>query len=118
MLEVDVRRTRDDVLILDHENVHLLDGAEVPICASAASLSGGSMGGEWGEALTTLPRRRSHWRGELGVGLMLDFKEPGTESFIARAIRKSGFPLERLLVAGASTTSRRILREPRPAHSP
>lgn len=108
MLEVDVRRTRDDVLILDHENVHLLDGAEVPL-RERSFTQWRQHGGEWGEALTTLPEAFT-LAGELGVGLMLDFKEPGTESLIARAIRKSGFPLERLLVAGASTTSRRILR--------
>ena len=47
MLEVDVRRTRDDVLILDHENVHLLDGEEVPLrdrsfrhCSTTAATGG------------------------------------------------------------------------------
>ena len=41
---------------------------------------------------------------------MLDFKEPGSEALLARAIRRSGFPLDSLLVAGASEASRRLLR--------
>ena len=41
---------------------------------------------------------------------MLDFKEPGTENMLARAIRRHGFPRESLLVAGAGSASRRILR--------
>ena len=108
MLEVDVRRTRDDVLILDHENVHLLDGQEVPLWDRSFT-QWRRHGGEWGEDLTTLDDAFALALEE-GVGLMLDFKEPGTESLIARAIRRSGFPLDSLLVAGASDISRRILR--------
>ena len=108
MLEVDVRRTRDDVLILDHENVHLLDGEEVPLWDRSFT-QWQRNGGEWGEALTTLDETFALAAGA-GVGLMLDFKEPGSESLIARAIRRSGFPLDSLLVAGAGDASRRILR--------
>lgn len=108
MLEVDVRRTRDDVLILDHENVHLLDGEEVPLWDRSFH-QWRQHGGEWGEKLTTLDDAFA-LATEAGVGLMLDFKEPGTESLIARAIRHSGFPLGSLLVAGAGDASRRILR--------
>ncbi len=108
MLEVDVRRTRDDVLILDHENVHLLDGEEVPL-RDRSFTQWRRHGGEWGEELTTLDETFA-LAAEEGVGLMLDFKEPGTESLIARAIRRSGFPLDALLVAGAGDISRRILR--------
>ena len=108
MLEVDVRRTRDDVLILDHENVHLLDGQEVPL-RDRSFTQWCRHGGEWGEELTTLNDAFA-LATEASVGLMLDFKEPGTESLIARAIRHSGFPLDSLLVAGAGSTSRRILR--------
>ena len=108
MLEVDVRRTRDDVLILDHESVHLLDGVEVPL--RDRSLSQWRLhGGDWGDTLTTLDEAFDLARQE-GVGLMLDFKEPGTENMLARAIRRHGFPREMLLVAGATTPSRRILR--------
>lgn len=41
---------------------------------------------------------------------MLDFKEAETEALLARTIRRSGFPLDSLLVTGANETSRRILR--------
>ena len=108
MLEVDVRRTRDDVLILDHENVHLLDGEEVPLRDRSFS-QWQKHGGDWGEALLTLEKVLALAM-EAEVGLMLDFKEPGTEVLIARVIRKSGFPLSSLLVAGAGDVSRRILR--------
>jgi len=108
MLEVDVRRTRDDVLILDHENVHLVDGVEVPLRDRSFS-QWSKHGGEWGAALTTLDAALA-LAGEAGAGLMLDFKEPGTETMVAKAVRKSGFPLESLLIAGAGETSRRILR--------
>lgn len=108
MLEVDVRRTRDDVLILDHENVHLLDGVEVPLRDRSFS-QWRQHGGDWGAALVTLEEVLV-FALEAEVGLMLDFKEPGTEGMIARAVRKSRFPLSSLLVAGAGETSRRILR--------
>ncbi len=108
MLEVDVRRTRDDVLILDHENVHLLDGEEVPL-RDRSFQQWRQHGGEWGEELATLDEAFD-LAGQAGVGLMLDFKEPGTEALIGRAIRGSGFPLDSLIVAGAGETSRRILR--------
>ena len=108
MLEVDVRRTRDDVLVLDHENVHLIDGEEVPL-RDRSFTHWLRHGGEWGEALTTLEDAIALAE-EAGVGLMLDFKEPGTEALLARAVRRSGFPLASLLVAGAGETSRRILR--------
>ena len=108
MLEVDVRRTRDDVLILDHENVHLIDGVEVPL-RDRSLTHWQRHGGEWGEALTTLDEA-IELASQAGVGLMLDFKEPGTEALVARTIRRSGFPLDALLVAGAGETSRRILR--------
>ena len=108
MLEVDVRRTRDDVLILDHENVHLLDGEEVPL-RDRTLAQWRQNGGDWGASLLTLDEVLEMAR-DADVGLMLDFKEPGTEGLMARAIRKSGFPLPSLLVTGAGETSRRILR--------
>jgi len=108
MLEVDVRRTRDDVLILDHENVHLLDGEEVPLRDRSFS-QWRQHGGEWGATLATLDQALA-LAAEVGVGLMLDFKEPGTEVMVARAVRRAGFPLDALLVAGAPEISRRILR--------
>lgn len=108
MLEVDVRRTRDDVLVLDHENVHLIDGEEVAIRERSYS-HWRRHGGEWGETLTTLDEVFDLAL-TTGVGLILDFKEPGTEALIARAIRGSKLPLDTLLVAGAGEVSRRILR--------
>lgn len=108
MLEVDVRRTRDDVLVLDHENVHLVDGVEVPL-RDRSFTHWQRHGGDWGAALTTLDEA-IELASQAGVGLMLDFKEAGTEALLARTLRRSGFPLDALLVAGAGETSRRILR--------
>lgn len=108
MLEVDVRRTRDDRLVLDHESVHLLDGVEVPL-RDRGFAHWRTHGGDWGQELTTLEDAFA-LASEAGVGLMLDFKEPGTETLLARAIRRSGFALDALVVAGAPAASRRILR--------
>ena len=108
MLEVDVRRTRDDVLVLDHDAVRHVAGQETPISAQSYS--------QWQAYLaeTEAPMATLddafQIASQSGVGLMLDFKEPGSENLVARAIRASGFPLDRLLVAGASEASRRILR--------
>lgn len=108
MLEVDVRRTRDDILILDHENVHLLDGEEVPLRDRSLS-QWRQHGGDWGQTLLTLDEVLTMAL-DADIGLMLDFKEPGTEGLLARAIRKAKFPRTHLLIAGAGDASRRILR--------
>ncbi len=108
MLEVDVRRTRDDALVLDQENVHLLDGEEVPLRDRSLS-QWRQNGGEWGQALLTLEDALTLAQ-DADVGLMLDFKEPGTEGLLARVLRKSKFPVSHLLIAGAGGASRRILR--------
>lgn len=107
MLKVDVRRTRDDILILSRESFRLLDGEEVRL--RDRSFSQWRLDeGEWGMALTTLDQAFA-LAAEAGVGLMLDFKDAGTEALLARTIRRSRFPLDSLLVTGASETSRRIL---------
>ncbi len=108
MVEVDVRSTQDDVLVIDHEAVRYFNGFETPLRERTYD--------EWKDLatdaqapLTTLEEvfalvRKAH------VGLMMDFKEPGTEAPLARAIRQSGLPWRSLLVAGAGDTSRKILR--------
>ncbi len=108
MLEVDVRRTRDDVLVLDHEAGRWVAGQETAIAALSHA--------QWRDytadtdaPLATLDDAFAI-AARHGVGLMLDFKEPGTEALLARAVRASGFPWERLLVSGASEASRRRLR--------
>ncbi len=108
MLEVDVRRTRDDALVLDQENVHLLDGEEVPLRDRSLS-QWRQHGGEWGQTLLTLEEALLLAQ-DAGVGLMLDFKEPGAEGLLARSLRKAKFPASDLLITGANEVSRRILR--------
>ena len=51
MLEVDVRRTRDDVLVLDHDAVRHVAGQETPISAQSYA--------QWEG---TSPRRTRRWR--------------------------------------------------------
>ncbi len=108
MLEVDVRRTRDDVLVLDHEAVRWVAGQETPISAQSYPQWQAYLA-ETDAPMATLDDA-FQLASQSGVGLMLDFKEPGSENLVARAVRRSGFPLDCLLVAGAGEASRRILR--------
>lgn len=108
MLEVDVRRTRDDVLVLEHDAVRLIGGQDTPIRERSWA--------EWrartedtDAPMATLEDAFAI-ASRANVGLMLDFKDPGMESLLARAIRQSGFPLDRLLVPGANELSRATLR--------
>ena len=58
MLEVDVRRTRDDVLVLDHDAVRHVAGQETPI--SAQSYPSGK------HILRRRTRRWRHWTTPFG----------------------------------------------------
>ncbi len=108
MLEVDVRRTSDDVLVLDHEAMRLTDGRDTPLHTRSYK--------EWqiqaAETHSPLPTLAEAFAlaSAASVGLMLDVRDPGIEALLARAIRKSRFPLDSLLVAIADNASRRILR--------
>ncbi len=108
MVEVDVRATLDDVLVVDHEAVRLVLGQETPL-GKRTNAEWQAHAAETGAPLPTLAEVFDLVR-RTGAGLMLDFKEPGTEGLLARAIRGSGLPYERLLVAGAPDASRQILR--------
>lgn len=108
MLLVDVRRTRDDVLVIDRDNVRMVDDREIPIREKTLS--------EWQRKtaeteypVTTLAEalaiaHTSH------VGMILELREPGAETLLARAIRQSHYPISWLLVSIADPTSRTILR--------
>ncbi|MEO7719018.1 MAG: glycerophosphodiester phosphodiesterase [Capsulimonas sp.] len=107
-LMVDVRRTRDDILVIDHDAVRMVDDREVPLHAKSLS--------EWrartadtDTPMATLDEAMSI-AASAKIGLILDFRESGTEALLARAIRGSGFPLDSILVTGADATSRVILR--------
>lgn len=113
MLEVDVRATRDEVLVLDHESVRSLGGHETPLRERVYAVWQ-EHAAETGAPLPTLTEVFSLVQ-QTGVGLMLDFKEPGTEALVARAIRRSGLAYDRLLLAGANETSRQIFRALDPA---
>lgn len=108
MVEVDVRRTRDDVLVIDHEAVRYYDGVETPLRERSLAQWLAKVSEDLGQ-LPTLDEVFALVR-QARVGLMLDFKEAGLEALLARAIRQSGLPLSSLLIAGADDASRKILR--------
>jgi glycerophosphoryl diester phosphodiesterase len=108
MLEVDVRRTRDDVLVINHDAVRMVAGQETAL--EALTYAEWQAYTEDTEAPLTALEPVFDLVARSRAGLMLDFKEPGTEALVARAVRASGLPMERILIAGASESSRRILR--------
>ena len=98
MVEVDVRMTQDNVLVVDHEAVRYYNGLETPLRERTYR--------QWKELpsdidapLTTLEEVFAFVR-QCNVGLMLDFKEPGTEAPLARAVRRSGLPMETVPISG------------------
>lgn len=108
MLMVDVRRTRDDILVIDRDAVRMIDDREVPLRdRSFADWERRTM--ETDAPVTRLDEAFSIAAGAR-VGLILDLREPGAEALVARAIRQSGLSLESLLVAPVDDTSRTILR--------
>lgn len=108
MVSVNVRSTRDEVLVIYHAAARRLDGVETLIREHDFA--------RWQSytADTDLPltplRDVMRWAKSAQVGLMLDFADVGTESALARAIRHSGLPFDSLLVVGAQEPSRQILR--------
>jgi glycerophosphoryl diester phosphodiesterase len=108
MLMVDVRRTRDDILVIDRDAVRMIDDREVPLRERAYA--------EWQRrtAETDAPVTRLDEAFSIAIGgragLILDLRESGTEALVARAIRQSGFPLDGLLVATSDETQRTIMR--------
>ncbi len=108
MLMVDVRRTSDDVLVIDHEAVRMLDDREVPIRdRSYADWSRKTADTE--APITKLDEVFAIAKNS-SVGLILDLREPGTEALIARAIRQSGLPQNWVTVASPDDTTRTIMR--------
>ncbi len=108
MLSLDVRVTRDDVLVIDHEAVRLLDGQELPLRARPFPRWQAYTADTDAPLLTLSDAFTFALSHE--TGLMLHLREPGTETLLARAIRQSGFPMERLLVCGADAPARKTLR--------
>jgi len=108
MLMVDVRRTRDDILIIDRDAVRMVDDHEVPLRHHPFA--------EWqrktAETDSPITRLDEAFAIAVGakVGLILDVREPGIEALLARAIRQSGLGLENVLVATSDETSRTIIR--------
>jgi glycerophosphoryl diester phosphodiesterase len=108
MLMVDVRRTRDDILVIDRDAVRLIDDREVHLREWSYS--------EWrrrtAESDAPITRLDEAFSIAMGAraGLILDLRETGTEALVARAIRQSGLALSGMLVASPDETSRAIIR--------
>lgn len=108
MLMVDVRRTRDDVLVIDRDAVRMIDDREVALRDRPYA--------DWlrrtsdTDAPITKLDEAFSVAASGRVGLILDLREPGTEALLARAIRQSGLPLTGILVATSDETSRTIIR--------
>lgn len=107
-VSVNVRSTRDDVLVVYHAAARRLDGPEALLREHAFA--------RWQSytADTDLPliplAAVLDWAKSVQVGVLLDFAEAGTEAALARAVRQSGLPFADILVVGAGAASRHTLR--------
>lgn len=107
-VSVNVRSTRDEILVMYHAAARLLDGTDTSLREHTFA--------RWQSytADTDLPlvplAEVLAWAKDSGIGLMLDFAETGTEAALARAIRQSGLAGDSLLVVGADKASRQTLR--------
>ncbi len=108
MVSVNVRATQGETLVVYHAALRLLDGVETllrehPFARWQAYTAD--------TELPLLPLADvMAWARQGRVGLMLDFQEPGTEAALARAVRRSGLPMDSVLVCGAERASRQMLR--------
>jgi len=108
MLEVDVRATKDQVLLISQPNVMLLYGKEVAFNERDYS--------EWdkyhsdtGTMFTTL-HMAMEFVAARDCGILLDVKEPGLENAIARLLRAFTIQPERILLALPTDNSRIVFR--------
>lgn len=109
MLEVDVRATVDNVLVLDHEPSRQVGSGAIPIKERTYD-EWQRYAAETGLPLATLEDAFALVK-NTEIALILDFKQPGIEGLLVDAMRNSGIPSERLLVPGANDSSRKILRQ-------
>ena len=108
MIAADVRCTSDDVLVLYNDAVMTIDGRDVPI-RQRTFRDLQQRTAEADAPISTL-NELFGLASQTGLGLMLALRETGIESLLARAIRKSGLPLDALLIWGADAASRTIIR--------
>ncbi|MDR3708877.1 MAG: glycerophosphodiester phosphodiesterase [Capsulimonadaceae bacterium] len=110
MIEIDVRTTRDEILVLEHNTFRPSAGRDVPIKDLSFS--------QWQQiaeeehnapALATL-EAAFNAAASRGVGLLLDIKDGGIEKLLARLIRKVGADPRTLMLAAPSDASKVILR--------
>ncbi|HEX5323445.1 MAG TPA: glycerophosphodiester phosphodiesterase [Capsulimonadaceae bacterium] len=107
MLQVDVRVTQDNALILSHEVIRMVDEHEVPYAdrtlAEWRKLSEGT-----DAPIATLQEALTLTR-QANCGLMMMIRDAGIENALARALRQCQIPPAHLLVGIPSESSRVIM---------
>jgi glycerophosphoryl diester phosphodiesterase len=107
MVEIDLRRSRDGVLVLAHDDVIRRDGQQLIVADhDLGTLHSLDLG--HGARIATLEEVFEVVRGR--CGLMVDLKGEGFEAELAAAIQASGLPYEQLVVPGGTARSRALLR--------
>jgi glycerophosphoryl diester phosphodiesterase len=107
MVEIDLRQSRDGILVLAHDEEIRGDGRELVVAehdyATLRSLDLGH-----GERIPTLEEAFGVVRGR--CGLMIDLKGEGFEAELVAAIHASGLPYDQILVPGGTSHSRAVIR--------
>jgi glycerophosphoryl diester phosphodiesterase len=107
MVEIDLRQSRDRVLLLAHDEVIRRDGRELIVAEhDFAVLQALDLG--YGERIPTLEDAFAVVRGR--CGLMIDLKGEGFEAELVAAIHASGLPYDQILVPGGTAHSRALIR--------
>jgi glycerophosphoryl diester phosphodiesterase len=110
MVEIDVRGTHDDSLVLAHSMVRSVEGKDVPIRERTFT--------EW-RALTdensiepplVLLEDAFQTILQRGIGVLIDLKDPGLENTLARMVRKVGINPAIVMIGVPSDASRVVMR--------
>jgi glycerophosphoryl diester phosphodiesterase len=107
MVEIDLRRSRDGVLVLAHDAAIRDDDRELIVSEyEFTALRALDLG--HGERIPTLRDALTVVRGR--CGLMIDLKGEGFEVELVAAIHASGLPYDQVLVPGGTALSRALIR--------
>ena len=110
MVEVDVRATRDDVLVLEHNAFRPCQGRDIPLRDLPLA--------QWQQTaeeeqnalpLATLEKVLAVVA-QRGRGVLIDLKDNGIERLLARLLRKVGIDPRTVMIAAPTNASKVILR--------